>query len=488
LRRQERDGSFAGRGGGTAAVDTAYAVLFLSRGRHPVMMSKLRFDGAAGGPGYWSNRPRDLANLARFASRQIERPLNWQVVNAANPWTEWTDCPVLFIASHEAPGLTDDQVDNLRRFAEAGGLLLTHADASAPKFDQWARQLAARLFPKYPLAPVPDAHPLWSVVYRPTVRPPLLGVSNGSRLLMVHCPSDVALKWQQRVDRAYEARAGGPRASSSPVVNPDESAKNAALAPFQLGTNVFFYAAGKRDFRNRIDSTWVQAPRSAPVDTVRVARLRHAGNWDPEPAAWERYGNWFHRGTGTKLQVEPVDLADLKEDAGRTWPFAHLTGTAGVTFAPAEVEGLRRYVAGGGVVLIDPTGGLNGFDAAVRTQLLPKAFPDDFPRLIDPSVHPAFQSGNPGTEDCSRPRVRMYTLDRMPVEAATIQELVPGTGTGQPRPKGPRKPGCVIVTSQDVTTGLLGANTWGITGFHPRYCQSLVKNLIFWSTDGMPGR
>ena len=60
LSRQGDDGAWGSR------IDTAYALLFLSRGRHPIIMNKLRYDG------YWANRPRDVANLATYASREME--------------------------------------------------------------------------------------------------------------------------------------------------------------------------------------------------------------------------------------------------------------------------------------------------------------------------------------------------------------------------------------------------------------------------------
>ena len=97
--------------------------MFLASGRHPVFMNKLEFDGN------WSNRPRDIANLARFASRELERPVNWQVVNLENGWEDWMDCPVLYLASHKPPALLDADYENLRHFVhEAGsGLLFTTA-------------------------------------------------------------------------------------------------------------------------------------------------------------------------------------------------------------------------------------------------------------------------------------------------------------------------------------------------------------------------
>ena len=89
-------------------VDTSFAMLFLARGRHPILMNKLRYDGD------WANRPRDVANLARFASSELERPLNWQVVPLDRDWVDWTDSPILYMAGDKPPKLTDDDRRKLK--------------------------------------------------------------------------------------------------------------------------------------------------------------------------------------------------------------------------------------------------------------------------------------------------------------------------------------------------------------------------------------
>src|SRR5206468_11487151 len=62
IARQEPDGSWgaADRSTGGAQdrlIETAYALLFLSRGQHPVLFNKLRFDGS------WANHYHDAASL-----------------------------------------------------------------------------------------------------------------------------------------------------------------------------------------------------------------------------------------------------------------------------------------------------------------------------------------------------------------------------------------------------------------------------------------
>ncbi len=203
--------------GNDTLIDTAYVVLFLSRGRQPVMVNKLRFDGS------WNNRARDVANLSRFASIELERPLRWQVVGIDRPWKDWADAPVLFISSHQPPKLTDDQCARLREYALAGGTIFTHADGGSASFNTFADALAKQLFPGSTLAPLPRDHALYTINYRLANKPELRAVTSGKRILMLHSPRDLTQTWQSR---DLSNRAG-----------------------FELGVNLYVYVVGKDAIR-----------------------------------------------------------------------------------------------------------------------------------------------------------------------------------------------------------------------------------------------
>ena len=421
-------------------VETAYELLFLARGRHPILMNKLRFDG------YWANRPRDVANLARFAGHELERPLNWQVVPLSKNWTDWMDSPILYLASHKAPRLSETDIRKIRSFVQNGGLLFTQADGDFVEFNIFARELAHRLFPTYEMQELPPDHPLCSVMFR--IKPPagtIRIVTNGSRILMLHSTTDLAKYWQMR-DEKYKPYA------------------------FDFGANLFLYAAGKRDLRNRLVSTYIPPVADAPGKTFRLARLRYNGNWDPEPAAWERFGRWFHLQTGYGLEVISVPIRDLNPE---TAPVAELTGTAAYDLSDAEVSAIRNYVESGGVLLADLCGGSGAFDKSLQSALF-RAFPQARSHEM-PSDHLLLCASDDGMEDLSRPRLRPFALDLLGNHAGLPEDIQAGRGH-------------VIFTPLDITTGLLGTNAWGIIGYQPSYAMGLVSNTILWTLDGQKER
>jgi len=437
---QGGDGSWNGN-----VVDTSFVLLFLARGRHPILMNKLRFDRPGPARGAWSNRPRDLANLAHFASRQLERELNWQVVPLSRPWQEWLDAPVLYLASHQPVELTDQDLDNLRGFIAAGGLLFTHADGDSASFNEFAEDLAHRLFPRYELRDLHLDHDVYTAVFKIEQKPRLRVVENGSRLLIVHSTTDLSRNWQTR-DRARNRGA------------------------FELGVNLFIYAAGKRDLRNRLDSTFIAdpGPPAQGQPQISLARLSYPGNWDPEPYAFTRLSRWFQWETGIALVPREVRVSSLRPGEVAV---AHLTGTARHDFSQADVAAVRAFVEAGGVLFVDQCGGTGVFDKSVQERLLSAAFPDAKPQPVS-LEHALLRSGAPGMQDLTAVKLRPYTVEREGKEAGLRLSILPH-GKGH-----------VLFTPLDVTSGLLGTRTWGIHGYDPDYALALLKNVLLWTADG----
>jgi hypothetical protein len=427
-------------GGWGNPVETAYNLLFLARGRHPVLMNKLRFDGI------WANRPYDAANLARFVGYQLERPLNWQVVSLHRDWTEWMDSPIISLASNKPVDLSPAEYDGIRNFVQNGGMLFMQADGGSPEFDAFARRAAHTLFPDYELQLLPATHPLCSTVFKIKPDDKLFIVTNGSRILMLYADEDLSRDWELRDAKARPF-------------------------PFQLGTNMFIYATGKRDLRNHLVSTYIPPVKDAPGVTYRVARLTYPGNWNPEPAAWQRFARWFQLSTGYGLETVETPIADLKPD---TAPIAHLTGTARYDLTAAQADAIKRYVEAGGVLLVDLCGGTGAFDKGVQSSLYFKAFAGTPPHVMPPD-HPMLNASASGMDNLSHPVLRPYV----------IETLGRSSGLGLPEEIAAGK-GRVIFTSMDITTGLLGTTTWGILGYDPNYAQSLLKNAILWALDGHP--
>ena len=416
-------------------IDMAFALLFLARGRPPILMNKLAFDGA------WANRPRDVANLARFASRQLERPLNWQIVDIDHDWTDWMDCPILYLASHESPKFSDEHCAKLRQFAEAGGLIFSQADGDSESFTAFITELGHKLFPAYAWQDLPPEHAIYTLNFRMDSPPPLRCLSNGSRMLMVHSPRDLAQHWQLR-------------------------AENAKRDSFELGANLFIYAAGKTDLRNRLSRLYLPPLQRDPPYRIRLARVPYAGLWDPEPYAFVRLARWLEYQTGYRLDVSPVSPEWLRPGA---WTVAHMTGAATCTLSESQVAALRSYVEDGGVLLIDACGGAPQFSQSAAA-LLQRAFPTSQLAAIAPG-HPLLAGTAAGMDALPTPRLRPSANRQSP----RIDILTAGKG-------------CVIFSSLDLTTALLGTNTWDVLGYQPSYALSFVKNVLLWAADGAKTR
>jgi hypothetical protein len=405
-------------------------VLFLCRGRHPVFMNKLRFEG------FWTNRPRDVANLAAFAAKEMERPVNWQVVDVRRPADDWADSPILYLASHRPLELEAEQVKSIREFIDAGGLLFTHADLGDESFNVWVAGLAKQLFPGMALENLSPQHPIYSLNYKlENPRPRLQAVDNGVRLLMIHSPSDLASAWQVR---ASESRK----------------------PPFQLGVNIYLYATGKEQFRNRLDTRAIPDPPIAPAQQIDIAHVQYDGNWNPEPGALPRFAESFQNNTGKRLFVIPATPAQLSV---KNHVMAVMTGAGPRTPSDPELAATAKYLRDGGLLFVDACGGSAGFATAIE-QWLAKLDPSVKLEPMPPDDE--FLKASPvGSIDLGPERLRLFTIQQIGANGTRLKTARIGNGR-------------VIFTPLDVTSGLMGTNTWGVLGYTPEYSEALLNNVV----------
>ncbi|MGF1632288.1 MAG: DUF4159 domain-containing protein [Phycisphaerae bacterium] len=435
-----------GNGSWGNEVDTAFALLFLSYGRAPVLANKLHYTlpGRRGDAeeGNWNQRPRDLANVTRYIGDNLERHLNWQVLELKRDVREFHDAPLLYISGDQALNFTDEEVAKLRQYVEEGGVIVANPDCRRNTFERGFKALGERMFPEYKFRRLPADHPIYTAQqFRDRGRRAVDfdGLSNGTRELMLIATNDVARDWQVRdTSRAEES--------------------------FQAMANVYLYAVDKSGI-NVKGTTHLLAKRPEVKTTgkLTVARVKYEGNWNPEPAGWVQMQAVAHNDLKADLKVEAVETSQLDP---KQHPVAHLTGTGDVTLSDKQIGELAAYAQAGGLLVIDAAGGDRTFAAAVQSKLR-SAFGEAGSGLDTPlpMSHALFTGSN-------------LDADKIDYRLHTRREVV-GALRGS-RLRGITLDGrlAVVFSSEDLSTGMVGMPVDGIIGYAPQTARDLTKAIL----------
>ncbi len=425
---QRGDGSIPAGAWGRLNVGTAYAVLFLARGRNPVVFNKLEFDGD------WNNRPNDLAVLTRWLTWNFERTLNWQIVKIADPVDDWHDAPLLYISGAKDPGFTDEHLAKLRRFVDQGGTLFSVTECGGRHFRAKIREAYKKIFPDRKLEPMKSTHELFRVHFKVRV-PSFYIVSNGVRALAIHCDYDLPLYWQQQRHRTYRRI-------------------------FEVAANVAMYVTGKGAFLPRGTRHWPVEPQFTPAATVKLAKLRHAANCDPEPLAHERLARLLGHRHRIRLDVAgPVPIAELAKSGAR---LATLTGTGTLSLTAGEQDALKAFVAGGGTLVVDAAGGDAAFHASARS-LLETMYGRGKLRTLSVESKLFQQEGM--EIRTLQYRGASQTLRGKSAPPALRAVLVDG------------RPG-VLFSREDITGALVGCASATCDGYEPDSAFQIMRNIV----------
>ena len=139
---------------------TSFALLFLSKGRSPVLINKL----SHGPKSDWNLDVDDVRNLVNLVSQDWKHLLTWQYVNPGVATVEdMLQAPVAFFNGHEEPLFNAVAKRRLREYVEQGGFIVADACCSSPKFHEGFLKLMKEVFPEqeYKLKPLSDDHPVW---------------------------------------------------------------------------------------------------------------------------------------------------------------------------------------------------------------------------------------------------------------------------------------------------------------------------------------
>ena len=434
---KQKDGKW-----GNGVVDTSFALLFLVRGRHPVLFNRLQYDGD------WNNRPRALASLTRWISRNFEKTVNWQVIDIRTSVSEWHDAPILCITGALAPKFSDADIAKLRTYVQQGGTILSVTECGGRPFTTAIRAAYAKMFPNYELVPLSKDHPIYSSHFPLRGTPKLSAISNGVRPLAIHCDVDLPLAWQ----------AGN-------------SVTQATY--YRTAANVYMYVTAKGDLRNRAATAWPTRTKMPAALPLRVARIKHNGNCNPEPLALARLQRLMANECLVNLQMSgPLPATDLPKSKAAV---AFLTGTNAFTLTPTETAALKEFCKGGGLLIIDAAGGGRvekdpatqvfkpvGFAASAEA-LLAKMYPALPPARLSSQAHLLSLK----EYKIDRVRYRADTRNRLGMmKTANLRAVVPGNRIH------------VIYSPEDLTAGLLGYTGAHVDGYTPESAYELVRNAI----------
>ncbi len=367
---QKGDGSWATDGSldRMPIVATSFSLLFLSRGRTPVLISKLAY-GSKDSTG-WNNKRSDMKNLVEFTSKELFKgePLAWQsfdvrAVEANNVEdrralaVQLLQSPIVFFNGHDAAP-RNKEAEILQEYVANGGFILAEACCGSKEFDKDFRRLMLEIFPGSTLEPLDKDHPVWLASGKFGLTPrdfPLEGIKMGCKTVVIYSPKPLAGYWEANL-------------------NAD---KDRGQKAFEMGANIIAYATGLEPPRprgNRVEITRDAPKEKAKRGYLQVGQLRHEGDWQPAKKAMRNLMVEARKaGLDVVYKTKPVDPSDEEVIDYR---FLYMHGRTKFLTKKEDLKSLNFALLSGGTLLADACCGSTVFDTSFRTFMI-ELFSDD---------------------------------------------------------------------------------------------------------------
>ncbi len=350
LKKQQGDGSFG------SLKDTCFSLIYLYKGRAPILFNKLKFDGL------WNMHRRDAANLTEYIKRTKEQLFHWQIVEMKPQMgmekavEELHDAPILYISAESEIPFTNEEKKLLRLFTDTGGTVLFEPSCGNVAIRKWFMDFAKEIWPEWRLEPLGTDHGVYTDPYPLTKRPELMGLNDGMRTFLMMSLDDISCPWHTK---AYASRQ----------------------YLFNWGINMVKYSTDGAPLRAKLQPRVVREKEERYKDPVsaggktslRLARVRHPGNWEvganyktlPALAKLVQERAGVTLDVATPAQV-PVTEGGVEIAALGGHDVAYFAGSDEFTLTDAQGQALKSYVEGGGFVWFEAALGSVEFYNSVR--------------------------------------------------------------------------------------------------------------------------
>ncbi|MEO0530662.1 MAG: DUF4159 domain-containing protein, partial [Planctomycetota bacterium] len=343
-----------GRTEGDATVTTSFALLFLAKGRRPVVMAKVRQPDelAVAEARQWKPHRRDAAHLVHAAETAWDLPMTWQSIDATRAdVSDLQLAPVLYASGDAAVAGLAAEARKLREYVDKGGFVFAESpcETGRPASRATIDRLVAAMFPEpeYQLRQIEASHPLWRT--ERLVRPDsdyvgsLWGVEYGCRTCVVFCDRDLSCYWELDTPTLADDYP-------APVRRRIDDAQT-------IGLNVLAYATNReprgKEQQFVEEQTRLEFDAAGKRGLIEIAKLQHAGGCNDAPGA---LANLLRAAaeSDAKLSVAPTPVEVAADDPGLVRQhFAFTHGRRDFRLSAAERRALGEYLRNGGTLLAD---------------------------------------------------------------------------------------------------------------------------------------
>ncbi|MBM4010403.1 MAG: DUF4159 domain-containing protein [Planctomycetes bacterium] len=463
-----------------ATVATSFALLFLAKGRRPVLVAKSRHEFGDD----WNRHGHDVAHLVEHVEgrwrKEYPAGLSWHVTDTPTArLDDLQQAPVLWISGRDAFELGPDAGQRLRLYIDNGGFIF--AEACCPKsgeFDRRFRQLIGEIFPEpeHALGLLPPEHPAWNAeeVVPPDLHRPLLGVDYGCRTCVIYAPpTDAGPDAPGTPSLSCLWELGGRSAGDQP--EPVAREVRAALA---IGTNVLAYATN-RELQNKDELFGLMPDVAADRDRfdrgrLGIGKLRHAGMCDAAPAALANVLRAAARETGIRVDDAPA-LVDPADEALFDYHLLFMHGRQRFAYDDPRRSRIATFLDRGGMIFADSVCASPDFAAAFREEIaviLPGR-----PLEPVPADDPLFTAAAYGGYDIRQVDLREPAGDDGQLRARTrrIAPKLEGIRIGDRW--------AVIFSPYDLSCALEKHNSMECTGYGREDAEKIALNVLLYSLN-----